>query len=121
MTPLTVFIRTLLKSSAIFFGAGYIFLHPTLQFSGPAERSAAQGAWGVTAQKSPSETAIDGLVAALKDTDPGVRRQAAAALGELRNARAVPGLMEALKDTQVDVRQHAISALGEIGDARAVP
>ena len=28
MTPLTVFFRTLLKSSAIFMGAGYIMLHP---------------------------------------------------------------------------------------------
>ena len=74
MTPLTVFFRTLMKSSAIFVGAGYIMLHPSLDL-----RSTARG--GVTAQKSPAEAAVDGLVAALKDSDPGVRRQAAAALG----------------------------------------
>ena len=77
MTPLTVFFRTLLKSSAIFMGAGYIMLHPSLDM-----RSGTRGA--VTAQKSPSEAAIDGLIAALKDSDAGVRRQAAAALGQRR-------------------------------------
>ena len=39
MTPLTVFFRTLMKSSAIFMGAGYIMLHPSLDM-----RSAARGA-----------------------------------------------------------------------------
>ena len=54
MTPLTVFFRTLMKSSAIFVGAGYIMLHPSLDL-----RSTARG--GVTAQKSPAEAAVDGL------------------------------------------------------------
>ena len=53
---------------------------------------------GVTAQKSPTEAAIDGLVGALKDSDAGVRRQAAAALGAIGSPRAVPGLIEPLKD-----------------------
>ena len=112
MTPLTVFLRTLVKSSAIFLGAGYIMLHPSLDL-----RSTARGA--VTAQKSPAEAAIDGLVAALKDTDPGVRRQAAAALGQAGSPRAVPGLIELLKDSLPDVRQRAVSALAQIGLASA--
>ena len=112
MTPLTVFFRTLMKSSAIFLGAGYIMLHPSLDL-----RSTARGA--VTAQKSPAEAAIDGLVAALKDSDPGVRRQAAAALGQAGSPRAVPGLIELLKDSLPDVRQRAVSALAQIGDASA--
>ncbi len=121
MTPLTVFYRTLMKSSAVFLGAGWIMLHPSLDWRPASARSAA-GGWslagtGVTAQKSPTEAAIDGLVLALKDTDPGVRRQAAAALGQLGSARAVPGLVEALKDAQADVRLRATIALGEIGDA----
>src|SRR3954454_2009908 len=114
MTPLTVFFRTLMKSSAIFLGAGYIMLHPSLDV-----RSSARA--GVTAQKSPAEAAIDGLVAALKDTDPGVRRQAAAALGQAGNRRAVPGLIELLKDAMPEVRQRAVSALADIGDPSAGP
>ena len=33
MSPLTVFLRTLIKSSAIFLGAGAIFLNPSLDWS----------------------------------------------------------------------------------------
>ena len=118
MTPLTVFYRTLMKSSAVFLGAGWIMLHPSLDWRPASARSAA-GGWnlagtGVTAQKSPTEAAIDGLVLALKDTDPGVRRQAAAALGQLGSARAVPGLVEALKDAQADVRLRATGAGTEL-------
>src|SRR5262245_52105378 len=118
MSPLTVFVRTLMKTSAAFIGATAVILHPSLDWS--AARSNAGAQLALTAQQSPADAAIDGLVLALKDTDAGVRRQAAAALGELGNARAVPGLIEALKDKEVDVRQRALAALGEIGDARAV-
>ena len=34
MSPLTVFIRTLAKSTAIFLGAGLIFLNPSLSLTG---------------------------------------------------------------------------------------
>ena len=100
MSTLAVFVRTLMKTSAVFIGATTIFLHPSLDWSArgaAARQSRAYGLDGlaVTAGQSPSESAIDGLVAALKDTDAGVRRQAAAALGGLGNARAVPGLIEA--------------------------
>src|SRR5262249_49183310 len=115
MTPLAVFVRTLLKTTAIFIGATVVILHPSLEWT-----SARGPSLSVTAGQSPREGAVDGLVALLKDSDAGVRRQAAAALGEIGNARAVTGLTEALKDSDADVRQHALSALGEIGDARAV-
>ena len=85
MTPLTVFFRTLLKSSAIFMGAGFIMLHPLASTCGSRHAQAR-----VTAQKSPSEAAVDGLIMALKDSDAGVRRQAAHRSGQLGSRRAVP-------------------------------
>ncbi len=94
MTPLAVFVRTLLKTSAIFIGVTTVMLHPSFEWS----RASGSSSSRVTARQNPTEAAVDGLVAALKDTDAGVRRQAAAALGEIGNARAVTGLMDALKD-----------------------
>ncbi len=64
---------------------------------------------GVTAQKSPNEAAIDGLIAALKDSDAGVRKSGRD--GARRNCGAsapFPALIEALKDPQTDVRLHVI-------------
>src|SRR5512132_2086086 len=112
MTSLTVFVRTLMKTSAIFIGVTAVMLHPTLQWTSASR--------GVTAQQSPAEGALDALIAALKDTDAGVRRQVASTLGELGNRRAVPALVAALKDTDVDVRAHVVEALGELGDVAAV-
>ena len=115
MTPLTVFFRTLLKSSAIFIGAGYVMLHPSLDL-----RSGARSA--VTAQKSPAEAAIDALITALKDSDAGVRRQAASALGQRGSRRAVPALIELLKDSLPEVRQQrARRRCTQIGDPPAAP
>ena len=94
MTPLTVFVRTLMKTSAIFIGATVVFLHPRLDWSASGGARAQRGpadSIGVTAGQSSAEAAIDGLVGALKDSDAGVRRQAAAALGQLGSPRAVPG------------------------------
>lgn len=95
--------------------------------------------------------AVPPLVAALKDSDDGVRQRAAEALGEIGDARAVEPLVVALKDSDYRVcsaaaralvkigppsvkaliavlkyndsyvRQQTVEALGEIGDARAVP
>ena len=114
MTPLAMFVRTLMKTSAVFIGATTVMLHPSLEWRSTSSGAAAQhGAsregdgLGVTAQQAPAEAAIDALVGALKDIDAGVRRQAAAALGEIGNARAVPGLIESLKDADADVRHRA--------------
>ena len=105
MSPLTVFLKTLAKSSAIFLGVGLIFLNPSLEWSGSR---------AVTAQKSPAEAAVDALTAALKDSDAGVRKQATFALGQMKTSRAVPALIEALKDENADVRNAAAGALKSI-------
>ena len=63
---------------------------------------------------------VEGLIRALKDSDEGVRREAAKALGEIGDSRAVEPLIEALKDRNEDVQKNAAYALGEIGDSRAV-
>ena len=63
MSPLTVFIRTLAKSTAIFLGAGLDLPQP-VAVDWPARAP-------VTAQKSPTEEAADALIGALKDSDVG--------------------------------------------------
>ena len=110
MSPLTVFIRTLLKSSAICLGIAIAIVQPTVR---PDKNMA-------IAQKSPTQAATDGLIAALNDSDAGVRSYAAAALGQLRSREAVPALITAVRDKEVDVRRRALKALAEIGDRRAV-
>jgi HEAT repeat protein len=112
MSPLAVFVRTLMTSSAIFIGAGTVFLNPSLDWSSSR---------AVTAQKGVSGQAVDALTAALEDPDAGVRRQAASALGEIRNPRSVPALIAAAGDENREVRRHAARALGAIGDDRALP
>jgi epoxyqueuosine reductase len=49
----------------------------------------------------------------------GLRRNAAVALGNLRDSRAVPALAQALDDEDPIVRGHAAWALGQIGGAQA--
>src|SRR5260221_12411707 len=91
MSPVTVFFRTLLKSSAIFIGTATIFLNPALEC-----RSTTHA--GVGAQQAGSEAAVDGLIALLKDTNAGVRRAAGNALAELDSRRAVPGALPGVID-----------------------
>ena len=121
MSPLAVFFRTLSRSTAICLGVGFAVVNPSLEWSPgrPNALTPQMRMTGVTAQNSPNERAVDGLIFALKDSDAGVRRQAAIALAGMQSPRAVPGLIEALKDEQTDVRLHAIAALGDLGDARA--
>jgi HEAT repeat protein len=123
MSPLAVFFRTLSRSSAICLGVGLAIVNPPLDWSPTRAMSGGMTRAqlrGVTAQKSPNEAAIDGLIAALTDTDAGVRTHAALALGELRSPRAVQPLIAAVKDSNVDVRKHALMALAEIGDESAI-
>lgn len=50
-----------------------------------------------------------------------LRRQAARALGDLKNPQAVPALLEALSCTQdLRLREAVVQALAAIGDARAI-
>jgi HEAT repeat protein len=58
------------------------------------------------------------LIAALREDNPGVREQAAFALGMIGDPRAVEPLVVALSDDDPDVQRCVASALGEIGDSR---
>lgn len=109
MSPVTVFFRTLLKSSAIFIGAAAIFLHPSLEWrSGAVDRAT------VGAQQSAREAAIAALIDALKDQNAGVRVSAIDALGEIGDARALDALTQALKDKDVTIRRHAAAAIARL-------
>ena len=76
----------------------------------PAEPAAGQ----------PAPPSPDAPLAALKDKDPKVRREAADALGRLRDKAATEPLVASLKDDDRGVRWSAAEALGAIGDTRAI-
>ncbi|NIM50512.1 MAG: hypothetical protein GTO22_14890 [Gemmatimonadales bacterium] len=59
-----------------------------------------------------------GLIAALRDSDPGMRRSAAAWLGKQGEEWAVNPLLDALRDPEPSVRAIAIWALDEINPSR---
>ena len=63
---------------------------------------------------------VDDWIADLKDSDWQVRRQAAEALGQMRNSYALEPLTSALRDEAPEVRAEAASALGAIGDQYSV-
>jgi len=63
--------------------------------------------------------AVETLIVALKNENPFVRRNAAEALGEIKDASAVKPLVDALKDDDLIVRRNAAKALGKIKDASA--
>jgi HEAT repeat protein len=62
--------------------------------------------------------AVPKLVAALKDKDEGIRKQAVIALGRLKDPDAIDPLIEMLKDKDWFVRLTAAAALEKIGDDR---
>ena len=68
----------------------------------------------VTALTRQGQSATPFLVTALKDRDSIVRRRAAQALGQLRDARAAEPLIAALKDRDSNVRQGAAQALKQL-------
>ena len=57
MSPVAVFVRTLLKSSAIFIGATAIFLHPQLEWRTDVKRrrSSARGQGGRRTRRSSTD------------------------------------------------------------------
>lgn len=65
---------------------------------------------------------VEGLIKALKDENESMeaRKEAALALGEIKDERAVEPLIEALSHKALDIRMSAAKALGEIGDKRAI-
>jgi HEAT repeat protein len=66
------------------------------------------------------KAAVEPLLAALNDKNSAIRGRAAAALGQIGDARVVEPLLAALNDQDSAVRERAARALGRIGDARAV-
>ncbi len=58
--------------------------------------------------------AVDPLIAALRDSHPGVRSNAATALGEIGDLRAVKPLTAALEDSHPGVAHSASEALGSL-------
>src|SRR4030043_341142 len=60
------------------------------------------------------KTSVEPLIAALKDGSPIVRRNAAIAMGQIKDVSAVQPLIDALKDKDAIVRTNAATALGEI-------
>ena len=66
------------------------------------------------------ERQLKPLIAALRDSDAGVRWDAADALGLIGDAEAVSPLIDTLRDAHVYVRRAAATALGKLGDVRAV-
>jgi HEAT repeat protein len=69
----------------------------------------------------PMDEAAQNLIPLLKDKKPFVRREAAYALGAVRNPNAIDSLVQiSQKDKVLEVRNAAIIALGEIGDAAAI-
>lgn len=64
---------------------------------------------------------VDQLVGALVHDNPTIRRDAATALGQLRNPRAIEPLTAAGRDASLEVRDAAVWALGEIGPAALPP
>ena len=79
---------------------------------GSGERRRKQVAWALGAIRD--GRAVDGLIAALKDTHGAVRKQVAWALGAIGDGRATDGLTAALQDTDADVRKQAAWALGVV-------
>jgi HEAT repeat protein len=66
------------------------------------------------------EPSVEPLCTALKDDCTVARRNAAMALGKIKDSSAVEPLIAALKDEDLIVRRNAATALGQIQDARAV-
>jgi HEAT repeat protein len=62
---------------------------------------------------------VESLCAALKDDSAIARRNAATALGKIKDTSAVEPLIATLKDEDLIVRRNAAAALGQIKDARA--
>ena len=67
------------------------------------------------------EPSVEAFVQALKDESELIRREAAVALGEIKDEKAIEPLITALTtDEESEVRGSAADALGSIGDNRAV-
>jgi len=64
--------------------------------------------------------AVSDLIEHLDDADPGVRQEAALALGRIGGPEAVAALVRELTGPESDVRPEAVRALGMTGDPAAI-
>jgi HEAT repeat protein len=94
MSPLAVFFRTLSRTSAVFLGAAFVFLHPPLQWSSPRPLATTD-----LAAPRPQHT-IQELSGELTAADPAVRARAACDLRERADnaASAIDALIALLPD-----------------------
>jgi HEAT repeat protein len=85
--------------------------HPDPAIRNAAEVTLARTKWGTRSGR----TRV--YVAALKDSDAGLRARAAGWLGEYHNTsrEALPDLRDALKDSDPGVRLQVVGALGQFG------
>jgi len=72
------------------------------------------------ALSSIGKPAVDLLIVALNDKNADIRKNAAEALGEIKDTRAINPLIASLGDEDTNVRKNAAEALGKIGDIRAI-
>jgi HEAT repeat protein/beta-lactamase regulating signal transducer with metallopeptidase domain len=91
---------------------------------GPVDEGDDESTAAVTTQPAsqnagPDRTAT--LMAALDDSDQGVRLAALESLAELEDPRAVPAMLTALDSEYPEMRRVALHALANSGDARALP
>ena len=112
MTPLTVFLRALARSSAICLGAGLIVMNPSLDWSSSRP---------VTAQKSAPHAAVDALVTALDDPDAQVRRAAVLALCQWRDEPALLARSPMMPGTAGEAAALVLPVLDTLCDGVAAP
>jgi Zn-dependent protease with chaperone function len=89
----------------------------THEMAGPK----AHGKTPPVAQDTVKSARVAALIAALKDSDAGVRAAAAEALGNLEHQSAATPLTDAMRDPDPQVRRAATLALADLEDPRAVP
>jgi HEAT repeat protein len=94
MSPIAVFFRTLSRTSALFLGAVFVFLHPPLQWSSPRPMATSE------IVVVPRQHTIQELSEQLTASDPAVRARAACDLRERGDnaAAAIKALVALLPD-----------------------
>jgi len=78
------------------------------------DREAAMALWKI------GKPAVEPLIDVLTNKDKTVRKNAAEALGRIKDNRAVEPLINVLQDADMSVRHDAVEALGEIKDPRSI-
>jgi HEAT repeat protein len=79
-----------------------------------------QGANTADALVKIGKSAVKPLITALKDKNKEIRKNAARALGEIKDRRAVKPLIAALEEEDKEFREIVVEALGRIKDPRVI-